>query len=118
MKALLTTLIGLSVAAFATTASAHVVAITTSIPAVDASNDVDLRAALESAVDDAVKHAIGFTPTAVTLENARRVGDRIYLIFLILDEDGEELMKQLATDEANDSAETRTNPDTEDARSL
>jgi hypothetical protein len=118
MKPVLMTLIGLAIAAFATTASAHVVAITTSIPATEASSDVDLRAALESAVDDAVKHAIGFTPTAVTLQDARRVGERIYLTFLIVDHDGEELMKQLATDEANDSPESLADPDVDDVRSL
>jgi hypothetical protein len=110
MKAVWMTLIGLAVTAFATTASAHVVEITTSIPVVEASNNADLRVALEAAIDEAVK-AIGFKPTVVTLQGARRVGDRIYLSLLIVDHDGEEMMKQLEADEANDSREPPTEPD-------
>jgi hypothetical protein len=118
MKPVLTALIGLAIAAFATTASAHVVEITTSIPAGQASSEADLRAALESAIEDALKHAIGFTPTAVTLQNVRRVGDRIYLVLLIVDHDGEEMIKQLAADEANSSHEPLTEPADDDVRRL
>jgi hypothetical protein len=118
MKALLTTLAGLLIATFAGTASAHVVTITTSIPVSKAANDVELRAAVESAIDDAVRRAISFTPTAVTLETVRRVSDRIYLVLLVLDEDGEELMKQLETDEANDSDEVLPEPRANEVRSL
>ena len=121
MKPVRTTLIGLAIAAFATTASAHVVEVTASIPAGQAANDADLRAAIESAIDDAINHTIAFTPTAVTLQDARRVGDRIYLMFLILDRDGEELIKQLATDGEKGTGEPVPEPDDEnaaDARTL
>jgi hypothetical protein len=110
MKRGLATIIGLAIAVFATTASAHVVAITTSIPAVKAADDADLKEAVESAIDDAVNHAIGFTPTVVTLQAARVVGDRIYIVLLIVDHDGEEMMKQLATGETHSSSEPLTNP--------
>lgn len=63
MKLVLATIIGLAIAALATTASAHVVEITTSIPAAKAADDADLKEALATAIDDAVKHAIRFTPT-------------------------------------------------------
>jgi len=109
MKRGLATIIGLVIAAFATTASAYVVAITTSIPAVKAAADADLKEAVESAIDDAVNHAIGFTPTLVTLQGARLVGDRIYIVLLIADHDGEEMMKQLATGETDSSSEPLTN---------
>ena len=118
MKPIATALIGFTIAAFASTASAHVVEITTSIPTVHASSDADLKAALEAAVDDAVKQAIRFTPTMLTLQDVRRIGDRIYLTFLVVDHDGEELMKQLATDEANDSDEPSTEPAADAVRSL
>jgi hypothetical protein len=112
MKPVLATIIGLAIAAFATTVSAHLVEVTMSIPAVKAADDGDLKTALESAIDDAVKHAIGFTPTLVTLRNARLVGDRIYIVLLIVDRDGEEMMKQLATDEPNSSPEPVADPAT------
>jgi len=105
MKHVLAMIIGVAGLAFATAASAHVVEITVSIPAVKASDDADLKEALASAVDDAVKNAIAFTPTMVTLQNARLVGDRIYIVLLIVDRDGEEMMKQLITDEGSSSTE-------------
>ena len=110
MKRLLATLIGLGIAAFATSASAHMVEITTSIPAVKAADDNDLKQALASAVDDAVKHAIAFTPTVVTLQHARLVGDRIYLQLLVVDQDGEEMMEQLATAEGQSTPDLVSDP--------
>ena len=118
MKPVLATIIGLAIAAFATTTSAHVVEVTTSIPAVKAADDADLKTALESAIDDAVRHAIGFAPTLVTLRNARLVGDRIYIVLLIVDHDGEELMKRLVTDEPTASPEPFADPGDGDVRSL
>ncbi len=118
MKPVLATIIGFVLATFATTASAHVVEIITSIPAVKAADDADLKQALASAVDDAVNHAIGFTPTRVTLQNARRVGDRIYIVLLIVDHDGEEMMKRLAADDTNSSSEPLTDSGAGDEGSL
>ena len=118
MKPVLSTLIVLAIAAYAATASAHVVEVTTSIPAAHTADDTDLREALESAIDDAVHHTIGFTPTAVTLQNARRVGDRIYLMFLIVDRDGEELIKRLASDEQKNPLERVPEPDDDDEGAL
>jgi hypothetical protein len=108
MKLVLATIIALGTAAFVTTASAHVVEITTSIPAAKAADDAALREALEAAIDDAVKHAIGFTPTLISLQNARLVGGRIYIMLLVADKSGEELMNQLAADEASSSSEPFT----------
>jgi len=112
MKRIVTTLIAVAITTFAATgASAHIVEVTTSISVAKASNRADLKVAVESAVDDALQRAIAFTPTVVMLESARRVGDRIYLQLLLLDQDGEALMKQLAIDEAGEVDE----PLTEDA---
>ena len=115
MKPVVTVLVALAITAFAATAFAHVVEITTSMAAEQPSDD-DLRAVVESAINDAVHHAIAFTPTVVALQNVRRVGDRIYFVLLIVDHDGEELVKRLATDEANDSSEPLQAPDPEDAK--
>jgi len=105
MKSLLAAIIGLASALFADPAAAYVVEITTSIPVASAVDDAQLRDALHSAVDDVLNHAIAFTPTVVTLQNARVVGDRIYILLLIADDEGEEMMKRLSAEEpaANDS---------------
>jgi len=95
LKTLLTTLIALSFVTWATPATAYVVQITTSIPVASAAADTQLEAALNSAIDDILQHAIVFAPTAVTVRDARVVGDRIYILLLIADGDGEETMQQL-----------------------
>ena len=41
--------------------------------------------------DDVLHHAIAFTPILVTLQTARVVGDRIYILLLIADGEGEEM---------------------------
>jgi hypothetical protein len=110
MSRIVAILIGLTISVFATTAPAFVAEITTSIPAVKAADDTDLMQALADAVDDAVHHAIGFTPTVVTLQQARLVGDRIYLLLLIVDHDGEELMKQLGVDDASGASQPTPTP--------
>jgi hypothetical protein len=99
MKSLLAVIIGLVLAGFAHPASAYVVEITTSIPIARAVDHAQLKDALEAAIDDVLDHAIAFTPTIVTLQSARVVGDRIYMVLLIADGDGEETMKELSVEE-------------------
>ena len=106
MKSLLAAITGLVLAVFANPASAYVVEITTSIPTASALDTAQLRDALRSAIDEVLRHAIAFTPTIVALQSARVVGDRIYILLLIADGDGEETMKRLSPEEpaANDSS--------------
>ena len=99
MKSLLAAIIGLVLAVFANPASAYVVEITTSIPIASAVDNAQLKDALKSAIDDVLHHAIAFTPTVVTLQSARVIGDRIYILLLIADGEGEETMKQLSVEE-------------------
>ena len=99
MKNLLAAIIGLVLAVFANPAPAYVVEVTTSIPMASVADRVQLRAALGSAIDDVLRHAIAFTPTIVTLQGVRVVGDRIYILLLIVDDDGEETMKRLSPEE-------------------
>src|SRR5262245_49223526 len=47
------------------------------------------RSAVESAVTDVLRRAIAFSPTIVTLEKATLVGNRLYLVLFLTDEDGE-----------------------------
>jgi len=58
MKTLLATIMGLAIVVVANPASAYMVAITTSIPATSVADDTDLGTALESAIDDMLRHAI------------------------------------------------------------
>jgi len=41
-------------------------------------------------------NAIAFPPTVVTLQNARVVGDRMYLLLLIADADGEKTLETIS----------------------
>ena len=95
MKSLLTVLIALGLAAWATPATAYVVQITTSIPVESAGDDTHLEDALNSAVHDVLQHAIAFSPTLVAVRDARVVGDRVYILLLVADGEGEETIKEL-----------------------
>ena len=98
MKTLVVAAIGLAVAVLANPAAAYVVEVTTSIPTATIQDHSQLKAAVQSAIDDVLKHAIAFAPTTVTVQDARVAGDRIYILLLIADEEGEETMKTLSAE--------------------
>jgi len=98
MKALLAAIV-LVMTAAASPAMAYVVLVTTSVPVAGLTDDAQLKTAVASAVEDVLTHAIGFRPTVVTLEAARVVGDRMYLLLTIADADGEAFIESLSTDE-------------------
>jgi len=100
MKGLLATLVGLAIVTLSNPATAYLVNVTTSIPVTSTRDDAQLRHAVESAVDDVLNGAIGFVPTVVTVQDARVIGNRIYILLLIADEDGEETMKRLFAGES------------------
>jgi len=95
MKTLLATIFGLALVTAASPAAAYVVAIPTSISAESVADDTDLAAALRSAIDDVLSHAVAFSPTFVTLQTSRLVGNRIYILLLIGDAEGEKTMKTM-----------------------
>ena len=95
MKTLLATILGLALVTAASPAAAYVVAIPTSISAESVTDDTDLTAALRSAIDDVLSHAVAFSPTFVTVQTARLVGDRVYILLLIGDAEGEQTMKTM-----------------------
>ena len=97
MKTLMAMIVGLALTTAAYPAAAYVVAVTTSIPAQKVADDEDLDAALKSAVDDVLQHAIAFSPTFVTVQSARVVGGRVYILLLIGDDDGAATLKALST---------------------
>ena len=84
MKILLTAaLIALAFVTYATPAAAYVVAVPMSVAASTMADDDDLKAAIRSAVDDVLSHAIAFSPTFVTVQTARVIGGRVYILLLI-----------------------------------
>src|SRR5438270_12485774 len=95
MKTLLATILGLALATAASPAAAYVVAIPTSISAESVADDTDLTAALRSAIDDVLSHAVAFSPTFVTVQPARLVGDRVYHLLLNGDAEGEQTRKPM-----------------------
>jgi hypothetical protein len=81
--------LGLALVTTAGPAAAYVVVALTWIPADEASDKPTLEKAIQVAVDDIAAHAVGFTPTMVSLRDAKLVGDRIYLFVLFADAAGE-----------------------------
>ena len=51
-----------------------------------------------------LSYSIAFSPTFVTVQTARVVGDRVYILLLIGDSEGEKLLKKLS-----DGAQKTTN---------
>ena len=96
MKTLMAMVIGVMLTTTAYPAAAYVVAVTTSIPSQKVADDDDLEAAVKSAIDDVLQHAIAFSPTFVSVQSARVVGGRVYLLLLIGDDDGAATLKALA----------------------
>ena len=94
-------------------AMAYVVQVTTSIDLADAANTAQLRKAVESAVADVLANAISFSPTIVTVQDARLVGNRIYLLLLIFDAADEKALEGMAAeDTASRDSEGAVDPTT------
>ena len=81
--------LGVALLATAGPAHAYVIEALTSIPADQAASKESLEQAIRAAVDDIETHAVAFAPTMVSLREAKRVGDRIYLVMLLADVAGE-----------------------------
>jgi hypothetical protein len=81
--------LGVALLATAGPARAYVIEALTSIPADLAVDKETLAQAIRAVVDDIETHAVAFTPTMVSLREAKLVGDRIYLLMLIADAAGE-----------------------------
>ncbi len=120
MKALVACLVGLAVAVSANVATAYVAVVATAIPVTTAVTEdkEQLVDAVRSAIRDVLDHAIGFNPTVVTLQNATVVGDRLYILLFVADEDGESTLKALSTDRALGSRNTPKSPPPDPAFSL
>jgi hypothetical protein len=93
---LVASIVALAVLTVASPALAYVLVVTTSVPVTDTADEGQLQTALESAIEDVLGHAIGFTPTVVTLRNVRLVGNRLYVLLLIADAEGEQSIEALS----------------------
>jgi hypothetical protein len=109
MKNFIAAIVGLALMALATPARAYVVEITTSIGLASVADKDQLRDAVESAIVDVLTNAIAFSPTVVTIKDARVVADRMYIFLLIADADGEKTLAAI-------SAERPAPSDSESAR--
>jgi hypothetical protein len=96
MNCLLAAIAALAIGVSASPARAYVVEVATSIPVANIQDAAQLEKAIQSMVDDVLKNAIAFTPTVITLHHARLIGDRIYMLLVIADADGEATIKALA----------------------
>lgn len=94
----------------ASPAMAYVVMVTTSVSVASVTDEAQLKTAVASAVDDVLAHAIGFTPTVVSLEGIRVVGDKIYLLVMVADAEGESSMDGLTTEEPDSAEPERETP--------
>jgi hypothetical protein len=108
MKALLASIAALAVIWVASPAAAYVAVVTTSVPVSSADDETQLRTALDSAVNDVLAHAIAFTPTFVSLENVRVLGDRIYLLLVVADADGEKSIEAFSELETSQDQPVRS----------
>ena len=92
MKTLVAVTVALALAASAHVAAAYVAVVGTTIPipsASDAERSAHLEETIWAAIRDVLEHAVAFRPTVVTIEDARIVGDRLYLSIFLSDEGGE-----------------------------
>ena len=96
MKSVLAAIIGLVLLGSAHPASAYLVAVATSFDTAGIEDKAGLEAAIDGAIDNVLSGAIAFAPTFVKLQNSRIVGDRVYIVLLIADREGEELLKSLS----------------------
>jgi hypothetical protein len=98
MKTLFAATAALLMAWCVTPADAYVVEVTTTVAVADATDHVQLRQALQGAVDDVLKDAIAFRPTLVVLTRAMVIGDRLYVRLLIADQEGERTVEELGSE--------------------
>ena len=109
--------VALALAASVHVASAYVAVVGTavSVPsAPDAERSARLEQAIWAAIRDVLEHAVSFTPTVVTIEDVRIVGDRVHLLIFLSDEGGESVAHPPGPGEGlgnkhNDEGGTRPN---------
>jgi hypothetical protein len=103
MKIFTAVFVGLAIAVSAQAAGAYVVQVVTTAPlaaGLRSEDTAQLDDVVQSAIRDVLSHAIAFTPTVVKIEDARVIGNRLYLVLLIADADGESTIEGLLREPA------------------
>jgi hypothetical protein len=121
MKTLSAVVVGLTIVLLARVAPAYVVQVVTTAPLVDATSaeaPSKLHDAVQAAIRDVLEHAIAFTPTVVRIEDARIIGQRLYLVLLLADADGEATIQGLGTDHTAPHAPDAESPEVPNPGSL
>lgn len=98
MKTLGTLVVALALALWAHAAHAHIVQVVTAVPmtaVAGVQDEAAVSAIIRSAIIDALLQAVAFTPTLVVIEDARVIGDHLYLRVLVADSEGETLMQEM-----------------------
>src|SRR5438034_911745 len=70
----------------------------TALPQAGEVGDCARRHAVDAAIVDVLRNAIAFSPTMGTIQNARAVADRIYILLLIADADGEKTLEVISAE--------------------
>jgi hypothetical protein len=120
MKLCIAVVVGLvlALALSAGPAAAYVVQVVTTVPvapgtsAGDASKLEDLVA---SAIQDVMSHVIAFTPSVMRIEDARIIGEKLYLVLFIADTEGESTIESLGGHPAPDGESNASDGEKTDA---
>ena len=92
MKMLVAVAVALVLAASAHVAAAYVAVVGTSIPmpsASDPERSAHLEESVWAAIRDVLEHAVAFTPTVITIQDGRIIGNRLHLFIFLSDEGGD-----------------------------
>ncbi len=99
MKSLLAALVVAAVVCSATPAGAYIAHVSTSVAVADANDELAVKQALQTAVDDLLSDGIGFTPTLVVLTRAILLDGRLYIRLLVADDEGARLFRDGGADD-------------------
>jgi Na+-translocating ferredoxin:NAD+ oxidoreductase RnfE subunit len=93
MKSLVAALVAATLVCSATPTGAYIAHVSTSVAVADANDELAVKQALQTAVDDLLSQGIGFTPTLVVLTRAILLDGRLYIRLLVADDEGARLFR-------------------------
>src|SRR5262245_58112749 len=100
-KTVLAALIGLGIISSAAPAHAFVAVVATSVAADTIDDDEQLGRAIQAALVNVLK-VITVRPSVLELQKVQLAGDRIYLLFLVADSDGEQMLRVFSRGQPTD----------------
>jgi len=99
MKSLVAVLVAATVVCSATPSGAYIAHVSTSVAVADANDELAVKQAIQTAVDDLLSRGIGFTPTLVVLTRAILLDGRLYIRVLVADDEGARLFRDSGADD-------------------